>query len=368
MRRWGGFLRLSRGFCLVALLLACGCSLNGKTSSKPAAGDSLEDQILFVNRNLIELEKNTEARARITDGWLNQLQNSVTDLQRQVELLLAKTGLSPSATEPSGKVELPAFSPTTELPPTTPPETPTQPATAEPPTGGRPAAAEPVAAGPKTTEPAAGQPGATTPAATEPTPPVAPAMSDPDKAEAQLLKLRACKSEEVVDVVKKMKPLSKYLVKPLIDGLNDPDYEFRPRAERALAQLDPVAVMADVVAALENPRTRIQAVRIIGALGATTKEVIERLLGYLAKPDNADLAFDCANTLALLRVKDAVPKLISYLRSDDEIRRLLAFHTLSKVTGQSFDYGFKAAQEVREESVRKWEVWWDENKEKLWNE
>lgn len=371
MKRCGDFLRVSRRFSLVglvALLLACGCSLPQKTPSRfTQAGDDLEGMILNVNRRLIELEENMHARMKLIDVWMNQQHNNITTLQRQVAFLLEKDGTPMPAAESGDTMGSPPFSPPTDSTPTVSTEAPIRPTGAEQPTMDQPAATEAGATQPVTTEAATPQPGETTPA-TEPTSPVAPEMSDAEKAEALLLKLRACKREEVSGVTKEMKPLSKHLVKPLIEGLTDPDHEFRWRAERALMRLDAGVIMGDIIAALDNARTRSQAVRILGGLGVAPKEVVEKLCGYLVTSDNDDLVFDCASTLVLLRVKEGVPTLISALRSDDEIRRLLAFYTLNKATGYSFDYNYRAAQELREEAVRRWEIWWEENKEKLWSE
>ncbi|MDQ7780112.1 MAG: hypothetical protein RDV41_10445 [Planctomycetota bacterium] len=362
MRRHRSVIALFAG-CICLASVALGCGLTGRSNQPAAAGKDVADQVIFLNSRVTDLEINTETHFKILEGWLNQIQDKLASLEKDQALLAERLGIVRTPPEDVTSAPGPEFSPGSRVP-------------ANPPDEAAATTTEPTETTPTETTPTETTPTETTPPTevTEPVKPpieerpVTPAMSETERADAQLLRLRACKPEEVAAVAKEMRPLSKYVVKQLVEGLNDPDYEFRPRAERALEQLDPVVVMADIVATLNNPNLRIQAVRIIGAMGTTTEDVKTRLREYLINKEDAELAFYAAGTLVGLKVKDGVPELIKHLKSEDEIRRLLAFHTLNKMTGKSFGYSFNASVDTRNNAVRQWEAWWEEVKETLWAE
>lgn len=69
----------------------------------------------------------------------------------------------------------------------------------------------------------------------------------------------------------------------------------------------------------------------------------------------------------LSRVPDqfVVDLLIKTLRDNDEVLRFAADKWLKQITHQSFKFGHTDPLERREEAIRKWELWWRENRERF---
>ena len=65
--------------------------------------------------------------------------------------------------------------------------------------------------------------------------------------------------------------------------------------------------------------------------------------------------------LGNLRVKEAVPMLIRYLRHADPHIRGLAANALIVTTKKAFRYSATAEEDKREAGVQKWEDWWAKN-------
>jgi hypothetical protein len=54
----------------------------------------------------------------------------------------------------------------------------------------------------------------------------------------------------------------------------------------------------------------------------------------------------------------AIPELIRSLDSDDPAERLLAIHTLQKLTGQTFGYDHSAPRPERMQAAQRWADWY----------
>ncbi len=99
------------------------------------------------------------------------------------------------------------------------------------------------------------------------------------------------------------------------------------------------------------------------ALGQIGSEaVVPALLGCL---DNAKFKFvaPVVEALGNIRVKQAVPYLISYLRHTDQVVRGLANSSLMVTTTKAMGFRPNADEQHREAAVQKWERWWAQNQQ-----
>lgn len=79
--------------------------------------------------------------------------------------------------------------------------------------------------------------------------------------------------------------------------------------------------------------------------------------------EDDDFAFCAAYSLGQLGDYSSIPFLISmYLKSDSYGNRREGIDLLEELTSQTFGYDPNASKEKRQQSIRKWEEWWEENK------
>ena len=93
----------------------------------------------------------------------------------------------------------------------------------------------------------------------------------------------------------------------------------------------------------------------LGQIG--TAAVVPTLLACLENP-NFHFPSPVLEALGNLRVKEAVPMLIRYLRHADSHIRGLAASALLVTTKKPFRFKATADEDQREVGVQKWEAWW----------
>lgn len=107
----------------------------------------------------------------------------------------------------------------------------------------------------------------------------------------------------------------------------------------------------------------------LAALGATRdSRLVEpvRKLPWPEGEENTDLALERARTLLRLGDWEMVPMLINGLRDERLMTRALCSQALYESTHERFDFDPRGEAEAREESVKKWEAWWQaRNKDPL---
>jgi hypothetical protein len=99
----------------------------------------------------------------------------------------------------------------------------------------------------------------------------------------------------------------------------------------------------------------------LAALGATRdSRLVEplRAIPPAKGAGGADLALERARTLLRLGDWQSVPDLIAGLRDDRPITRALCAQALYEATHERFDFDPRGEPQVREDSVRRWETWW----------
>lgn len=101
----------------------------------------------------------------------------------------------------------------------------------------------------------------------------------------------------------------------------------------------------------------------LAALGATRDSRLVEHLRELPWPEGegqSDLALERARTLLRLGDWQMVPVLITGLRDERLLTRALCAQTLWEATHERFGYDPRGEADPREESVRRWEAWWQE--------
>lgn len=117
---------------------------------------------------------------------------------------------------------------------------------------------------------------------------------------------------------------------------------------------------------LHSDKNYIKASAIV-ILGDLREISAKKALRGLLKDD--DFAYYAAYSLGQLGDYSSIPFLIDmYLKSDSYGNRREGIDLLKELTSQTFGYDPSAIKEKREESILKWEKWWEENKEQYLNE
>ena len=96
----------------------------------------------------------------------------------------------------------------------------------------------------------------------------------------------------------------------------------------------------------------------LGQIG--TPAVVPTLLGCLDNP-NFKFPAPVIEALGNLRIKEAVPYLIRYLRHPDPHIRAIANSTLMVTTAKVQGFRATADEQHRKAAVQKWEQWWAQN-------
>lgn len=177
----------------------------------------------------------------------------------------------------------------------------------------------------------------------------------PDSEVAQLIDKLKDDKVNIEVVSEEFLKYGKVGLSALLYVLKTPDLDFRKRVESVLEYMPSKDVLPVLNDALKEPASRISATHVLGNLDDAS--AVPMLAEYL-RDDNLDFRLAIVEALVKLRDKRGIPALIEYLKSDNEAHRALAFDTLGKVTGQTFDYKHYALEDERREAVRKWETWW----------
>ena len=115
-----------------------------------------------------------------------------------------------------------------------------------------------------------------------------------------------------------------------------------------------------------SPSDKYSAVRRFGELG--DKRAIPLLVEAISDPDIGGNRFnhqDLYAALARLGDGHAVPYLIDVLLTNDmESYRSEGLRFLKYITGETMGYDPEASVETRDESIKKWREWWEQNKDK----
>lgn len=148
----------------------------------------------------------------------------------------------------------------------------------------------------------------------------------------------------------------------LVKDLAARSWELRRNAAEDMGDLADTRVIPHLLKALADPvgAVRYAAAASLGKLGDAS--VAPYLIECLENPGFGTPS-PIYEALGNLRVKEAVPYLARGLRDEDHRTRGVANNALMVTTGRS--HGFKpgGTAEDREEAVRKWEEWWEENKD-----
>ncbi len=108
-----------------------------------------------------------------------------------------------------------------------------------------------------------------------------------------------------------------------------------------------------------DPLTRANACFVLGEI--RDRRVVPRL-GPLLKDEDTNVRYEAAASLVVLGDwEHAMPLLLNGLRDPDKWTRFKAFTVLKNATRQDFGYDYQAEESAREESVRRFEQWWEEN-------
>jgi HEAT repeat protein len=149
-------------------------------------------------------------------------------------------------------------------------------------------------------------------------------------------------------------------LRKLAADLNTPSWEIRCNAAEDLGDLgDPMGIPY-LLKALADPvgAVRYAAAAALGKIGdpSTAKFLIDGLKASAFGPPAPIL-----EALGNLRVKEAIPHLIAFLRDPDSRTRGVANNALMVTTGRSMGFKPNADEHSREEAIAKWEEWWQQN-------
>jgi len=152
------------------------------------------------------------------------------------------------------------------------------------------------------------------------------------------------------------------LFERLVKDLSARSWELRCNAAEDLGDLGDPRAIPHLLKALADPvgAVRYAAAGALGRLGDPS--VAPYLIECLENPGFGTPA-PIYEALGNLRVKEAIPHLIRGLRDEDQRTRGVANNALMVTTGRSQGFKPSGPPEAREEAVRKWEEWWEENKD-----
>ncbi|MBI3270846.1 MAG: HEAT repeat domain-containing protein [Planctomycetes bacterium] len=155
-----------------------------------------------------------------------------------------------------------------------------------------------------------------------------------------------------------LRPYSRFVAPTFVGYLRD--FTYQSAAIDVLATLEPRDVLPLISDALKrevDPQLQVACVRVLGRVGDNSAVPALR---DCVRTDNSDLKFYTAEALVLLKSKDGIPVLISYLKSPEETKRAIAYSGLRSATGYSFGYKlWSTRSEEWEEGYRRWKEWWD---------
>lgn len=154
---------------------------------------------------------------------------------------------------------------------------------------------------------------------------------------------------------KELREYGKPAIVALVRQLKDKDINIVRRIELVFAKLAPSEVIPVLSESLMQPDIRNSAARILGDINDSSAVIplVERI-----KDKDNDFVFSVAEALVSLKDRRGIPVLIENLKSDNSSRRALAFDTLSKITGLTFEYKPYLSAEERLNAVKDWENWW----------
>ena len=168
------------------------------------------------------------------------------------------------------------------------------------------------------------------------------------------------KGKHPVEIAPRLRPFGKAAVTALTFHLKDLDLHFRTKIEAVLSQLEPKHVIPIIKNLLHDPNLRVSAARILGNLD---DQSVSSLLAECIDDENQQFCFVVAEGLIKSKDKRGIPVMIELLQNENDSLRALAFDSLSKTTGLTFDYKHYEATEKRKPAIRKWEDWWMQNGE-----
>jgi HEAT repeat protein len=146
----------------------------------------------------------------------------------------------------------------------------------------------------------------------------------------------------------------------LIEFLSSPAWEQRRNAAEDLGAYGAPEAIPYLMRALSDQVGAVQyaAAVALGKIG--TEGVVPALLACL---DNPKFRFPAPVIEALgnLRIRDAVPYFIRFLRHPDQHVRGIANTSLMVTTGKAMGFRATADEQHREAVVQKWERWWAQN-------
>jgi len=139
--------------------------------------------------------------------------------------------------------------------------------------------------------------------------------------------------------------------------LASPAWEQRRDAAEDLGSWRAPEAIPYLIRGLSDPVGAVQYASAVALGQIGTAMVVPTLLACLENP-NFHFPAPVLEALGNLRVKEAVPMLIRYLRHADSHIRGLAANALIVTTKKAFRYSAKADEDKREAGVQKWEQWW----------
>ncbi len=146
----------------------------------------------------------------------------------------------------------------------------------------------------------------------------------------------------------------------LVQLLQSPAWEQRRDAAEDLGAWRAPEAIPYLLPGLNDPVGAVQYATAVALGQIGTPAVVQTLLACL---DNPNFRFPAAVLEALgnLRIKEAVPYYIRYLRDPDVHVRGVAHKSLTVSALTAKGFRATADEEKREVAVRKWETWWTEN-------
>ncbi len=143
----------------------------------------------------------------------------------------------------------------------------------------------------------------------------------------------------------------------LVEFTNSPAWEQRRDAAEDLGAYGAAEAIPYLMRLLWDKVGAVQyaAAVALGQIG--TEAVVPTLLGCLDNP-NFRFPAPVVEALGNLRVREAVPYLIRYLRHPDPHIRAIANSALMVTTSKAMAFRATADEQHREAAVQKWARWW----------
>jgi len=151
----------------------------------------------------------------------------------------------------------------------------------------------------------------------------------------------------------------------------------RPAAPAAILALALLAGCSDPGSAVgfneKDPAARFRATRQAAQTNDKDSIPALALLAGCSDPGSA-VGFNEKDPAARFRAtrqaaqtndKDSIPALIQRLESDDPAERMLAIHTLNRLTGQTLGYDHAAPRDDRDVAIGRWADWYNQQQQPL---